>query len=93
MLRAPRAPTDTNSQIGGVCVFFVSTRVNDAGRSTRCNAARRRNGREYCQRFQRGRPTSELESSRVPRGAPPRTGTRVRFLYDAAVFAIRCAHT
>ena len=54
---------------------------------------RRRNGREYCQRFERGRPTSELESWRLPRGAPPRTGTRVRFLYDAAVFATRCSHT
>ena len=53
---------------------------------------RRRNGREYRQRFERGQPTSELESSRVPRGAPPRTGTRVRFLYDAAVFATRCVH-
>ena len=73
------------------CCFVTNTICNDTARSTRCNAARRRNGREYCQRFERGRPTSELESSRLPRGAPPRTGTRVRFLYDAAVFATRCA--
>jgi DNA gyrase/topoisomerase IV subunit B len=53
--------------------------------------ARRRNGREYQQRFERGRPVSELESARLPRGAPARSGTRVRFLYDAAVFAAKCA--
>jgi len=51
----------------------------------------RRNGREYQQRFERGRPVSELESARLPRGAPARSGTRVRFLYDAAVFAAKCA--
>ncbi|KAK9825345.1 hypothetical protein WJX81_000022 [Elliptochloris bilobata] len=50
-----------------------------------------RSGREYQQRFERGRPASELESRRLPRGAPLRTGTCVRFLYDAAVFAATAA--
>jgi len=79
-----------------VACAHVSTGSDDAGAGQRllprspCEA-RRRNGREYQQRFERGRPVSELESARLPRGAPARSGTRVRFLYDAAVFAAKCA--
>lgn len=45
-----------------------------------------RNGREYYQAFERGRPVSGLSSKELPAETNSRTGTSVKFLPDKEVF-------
>lgn len=47
-----------------------------------------RDGLEHSQRFHRGVPEAPMGTApqRLAPGAPPRRGTRVRFLADAKIF-------
>ncbi|KAJ7296740.1 hypothetical protein O6H91_Y101400 [Diphasiastrum complanatum] len=45
-----------------------------------------RDGQEYKQTFQRGKPVANLFSCKIPNGDSSRTGTYVRFLPDSQIF-------
>ena len=57
-------------------------------RGTCCGA--RREGKEYQQSYQRGRPLNGLAEAKLPRRESKATGTEVRFLYDSSVFSRGC---
>ena len=47
----------------------------------------RRQGKEFEQSYQQGKPTTELTETPLPRKAAKQTGTQIRFLYDKQVFS------
>ncbi len=49
--------------------------------------ATRREGREFQQSYERGRPLNGLEQKKLPRRESGATGTEVRFLYDSTIFS------
>ena len=47
----------------------------------------RRQGKEFEQSYQQGKPMTELTHTPLPKKAAKQTGTRIRFLYDKKVFS------
>ena len=47
----------------------------------------RRQGKEFEQSYQQGKPITELTQTPLPKKAAKQTGTQIRFLYDKKVFS------
>jgi len=47
----------------------------------------RRQGKEFEQSYQQGKPVTKLSQTALPKKAAKQTGTQIRFLYDKKVFS------
>ena len=60
---------------------------NPAGTGPEQGTDCRRQGKEFEQSYQQGKPITELSQTALPKKAAKQTGTQIRFLYDKKGFS------